>query len=166
MSCIGGPTKEIPLRVPYAFATQLAGMIDPKTNFSEIMSILKKTKHIPEDISEKDEKNLVIEFERARTWVEKYSPEQLINISNEKMNDLGEWKELFEKSIKIIQESDAPDDIQQKIYETTKELNLQMKDAFKTFYKILIGRERGPRLGTLIIALGKEKVIQRIKGVL
>ena len=37
-----------------------------------------------------------------------------------------------------------------------------MKDAFKAFYQVLIGKERGPRLGMLIIALGKEKVLARL----
>jgi len=50
-----------------------------------------------------------------------------------------------------------------RIYEIAKELNLEMKEAFKAFYLVLIGKERGPRLGTLIIALGKDKVIKRLE---
>jgi len=37
---------------------------------------------------------------------------------------------------------------------------------FMLLYKILIGKERGPKMGTLILAMGKEKCISRIKEVI
>jgi lysyl-tRNA synthetase class 1 len=152
------------LRVPYSVATQIAGMINPNTNFDEIVATLKKTGHIPEKISSDEEKNLLKEFTRARNWVETYSPQQLISFVDKiDANKFTEWKELFAKSIEAIQSTDSPEEIQQKIYEIAKELNLQMKDAFKAFYQALIDRERGPRLGTLIIVLGKDKVISRLE---
>jgi len=163
MSVIGEPPKEMPLRVPYSYAAQLAGMMDPKENFSQILESLVKTKHVPKEISKEEEEKLQIEFTKARAWVETYSPDKLINFA-EKIDTsaFSEYKELFSKSISIIEKEESPDEIQQGIYEVAKELELQMKDAFKAFYQVLIGKERGPRLGMLIIALGKEKVLARL----
>jgi len=164
MSIIGEVKKEMPLRVPYSFAAQLAGMMNPKDNFSEILEVMKKTEHIPKKISKEEKETLLLEFTRARAWVETYSQEQLITfVENIDVNNFSEYKELFTKAITAIKENDSPDKIQQRIYELAKELNLEMKEAFKAFYLVLIGKERGPRLGTLIIALGKDKVIKRLE---
>ncbi len=163
MSVIGKTKKDAPTRIPYSFATQIAGIINPNEGFSEILGLLKKTKHI-EKISKENEENLKKEFVRARNWVEKYNSQNLITFNaNVNVKEFSEFKELFSKSAQAIKSKETQDDIQQAIYEIAKELKIEMNDAFKVFYQLLIGKERGPRLGTLIMALGKEKVIKRLK---
>ncbi len=49
-------------------------------------------------------------------------------------------------------------DIHNLVFETAKELNIPPSTVFKNLYSSLLGKERGPKLGKLIFAIGPEKV--------
>ena len=51
-------------------------------------------------------------------------------------------------------------------YRAGKENELDLKSWFKLLYALLTGNASGPRLGTLLAMLGKEKAIEKIEGVL
>jgi lysyl-tRNA synthetase class 1 len=53
--------------------------------------------------------------------------------------------------------------IQTVIFTNAKENNIEPKDFFRLFYKILINAERGPRLGNYIVDLGIRNVINKIE---
>jgi lysyl-tRNA synthetase class 1 len=53
--------------------------------------------------------------------------------------------------------------IQTIIFTNAKENNIEPKDFFRVFYKILINAERGPRLGNYIVDLGIRNVINKIE---
>ncbi len=53
--------------------------------------------------------------------------------------------------------------IQTVIFTNAKENNIEPKDFFRLFYKILINAERGPRLGNYIVDLGIKNVINKIE---
>jgi lysyl-tRNA synthetase class 1 len=162
LSTIGKPAEKMPLQVPYAIATQISGMINPKENFEEIIGVLQKTKHLPKTITEEEKTKLLKEFERARNWVEDYAPEQKITFAEQiNKNEFTAYKEFFKKTLEAIKKEENAEEIQQQIYETAKTLKIALPDAFKACYKALIAKERGPRLGTLILSLGKQKCENR-----
>jgi lysyl-tRNA synthetase class 1 len=74
--------------------------------------------------------------------------------SNKKNNGKKEGEE---------EEEDLNQKIQTIIYTKSKENNIQPKDFFKLFYKILINAERGPRLGNYIVDLGIKNVVNKIE---
>jgi lysyl-tRNA synthetase class 1 len=53
--------------------------------------------------------------------------------------------------------------IQTILFTNAKENNIEPKDFFRIFYKILINAERGPRLGNYIVDLGIRNVINKIE---
>ncbi|QQG44753.1 MAG: lysine--tRNA ligase [Candidatus Roizmanbacteria bacterium] len=55
------------------------------------------------------------------------------------------------------------DDIQQVVFETLKQNNFQPKEVFSVFYKLLIGRDAGPKAADLILNFGLDKVIKRLR---
>src|SRR5215216_170166 len=60
------------------------------------------------------------------------------------------------------QDTDAlSQEIQTVIFTNAKENNIEPKDFFRLFYKILINAERGPRLGNYIVDLGIRNVINK-----
>jgi lysyl-tRNA synthetase class 1 len=59
----------------------------------------------------------------------------------------------------IKKESDAKT-LQTSIFEIARRNGLEPKQFFTLLYKILVGAERGPRLGPYIIDVGKEKVAE------
>ena len=50
-------------------------------------------------------------------------------------------------------------------YQVSKKLEINPQDFFKSAYKVLLNREKGPKLAPFILALGKEKVIRLFEGV-
>ena len=50
-------------------------------------------------------------------------------------------------------------------YNVSKKLELNPQDFFKAAYKVLLNKERGPKLAPFILALGKEKVVKLFEGV-
>jgi lysyl-tRNA synthetase class 1 len=62
------------------------------------------------------------------------------------------------------QDADAlSQNIQTIIFTNAKENNIEPKDFFRLFYKILINADRGPRLGNYIVDLGIRNVIDKIE---
>ena len=57
-------------------------------------------------------------------------------------------------------------ELQSATYRAGKENELDLKSWFKSLYALLTGNASGPRLGTLLAMLGKEKAIEKIEGVL
>ena len=49
------------------------------------------------------------------------------------------------------------------IYDIAENQHLPTKIAFQTFYQILLGQEKGPRLGYFLSSLDKQFVMARIK---
>ena len=48
-------------------------------------------------------------------------------------------------------------------YAICSETGIDNKEFFKAAYKVLINKERGPRLASFILAIDKEKVIKLLK---
>ncbi len=60
--------------------------------------------------------------------------------------------------IEQLNESMGPLEIHNFVYEFAKSKNVQPRDLFQQLYLTLIGKNRGPRLGKLIYAIGVKKV--------
>jgi len=169
MSVIGKASKKEPLQVPYSFSAQIVQLLDLEKGFEKITALLKQTGHLEEKISSADKKKLLKQFNRAKTWVEKYAPEEvklsfLENLSDKEKSAMDEAARKLlpmvgERSVKLK----SADDIQQVIFETAKSNNVPPKQLFKAVYLALTGKESGPRAGLLILALGKERCIERLK---
>ncbi len=55
------------------------------------------------------------------------------------------------------------EDLQNSIYQIAKTNNVQPKDFFKILYQIILGTNRGPKIGPFIVDIGKEKVAKMIQ---
>ena len=56
-------------------------------------------------------------------------------------------------------EGDDPQEIQTIPFDLSRSFEVAPKDFFKTFYEVALGQERGPRFGTFIRLVGKDRVI-------
>jgi lysyl-tRNA synthetase class 1 len=57
------------------------------------------------------------------------------------------------------------DEIQNTVFKTLKEGDFAPRDVFKAFYKVVLGREFGPKAADLILEFGKDKIIKRLREV-
>lgn len=107
---------------------------------------------------------------KAKIWLKKYAPEEMkfevqkqvpknIELSEKEKKALHEVADLLKK--KDFDEKE----LYAKFFEVSKNFGIPPQDFFKAAYKVLLNKERGPKLAAFIIALGKEKVVGLFEGV-
>lgn len=164
--------KEVPerlIQVSFNTAFQWVQVFSPETDFENLLRVLKKVASLPENLSGEELKKLKNFLIRVKTWVDLFAPESfkvnkfLESLSPENMKSVSpEIKIGFKIVSELLSSLSEPDEIQQMVFDTAKELNVNQKNLFKALYNVLIGQDKGPKIGTLIFALGKEKVIKRL----
>lgn len=135
--------------------------------FQKIIEILFRTqKH---ELTEENKKLLKEKIICVKNWLQKYAlPEYKFAIQKELKEEVRQklteeqkkfLKILYEKFNKIDWSAEA---IHNAIHFTAKELGIEPKIAFSSLYFVILGKERGPRLGFFLSSLGKEWVIKRL----
>ncbi len=151
-------SKEIPEQAQFS---QCANTIQIAVgNVDRTIEILKKTGAISEG-TEKTRNRLRL----AQTWIEKYAPDQA------KFSIVKEMPQvevpanispiLAEISTKVGENTNG-EDLQSFIFNQAKTNNIPPKELFSTIYKLLIGRERGPKLGPFLSSLDSDFVQKRL----
>jgi lysyl-tRNA synthetase class 1 len=138
----------------------------PKIRFS----VLAQWVQMPNMKEEIKKQNLTEWAKYAKNWVEKYAPEsEKFEISKTLPDKAKELTDSQKKAlIKIADELSEKlngDEFQTRIYEIGKETGLNGKDTFSAIYKVLIGKDHGPKAGYLILSLDKEFVKKRFNEV-
>jgi lysyl-tRNA synthetase class 1 len=64
--------------------------------------------------------------------------------------------------VKILESEKDPEDLQNTIYNISKENNIPPKDFFMVLYQIILSANRGPKIGPFILDIGRKKVAQTI----
>ncbi|BAB60385.1 tRNA synthetase Lys [Thermoplasma volcanium GSS1] len=117
-----------------------------------------------------DESALYDEIKYAKNWLERYAPDNV----KFKLLAIDEKAELSDQDrailSKFLEVSNSmawdSNEIHSTVHNVAKDLGIGPDAAFSTFYKVFIGKERGPRLGYFLFNLGKDFTIARIKSVL
>ncbi|MBI2598437.1 MAG: lysine--tRNA ligase [Candidatus Diapherotrites archaeon] len=160
--------KKIPVQVPFSFCVLLCQIFDPKTELGAIEKVLLETGHVGKKLSAGEKKILLARLLRVKNWVEKYAPQEFRIKFVESIADLDLKKVspkvfsvlLFVKS--VVEKANSPQEVQQGIFDVAKEYSLEPKELFSSLYYVFLGKERGPKLGSLVFAIGKEKIIKRL----
>tara|TARA_Y100000310_G_C20693629_1_gene823985 strand:- start:1196 stop:2800 length:1605 start_codon:yes stop_codon:yes gene_type:complete len=151
--------KSIKKPVPVAFS-QLAMVAQVFPNEKDAINILEKTGHYNKDFA----KEIKERFEKAKTWLDKYVPdEQKFTIQTELPKNLDltdKQKEALHRVAEILKKGSYNEDsLYNEFYTICKDMELPPKDLFQAGYKVLLDKERGPKLASLILAIGVDKVI-------
>ncbi len=110
----------------------------------------------------------------AKNWLLKYNPDEAITLNS--TPNIGYWEKMSEKErgqvIKLREELEKRAnagiaELEALVYEIPKspelseeELKKVQREFFKNVYNLLISKDTGPRLGTFLWAIDKEKVLQ------
>jgi len=111
-----------------------------------------------------NEEKLKVRIKCAKNWLEKYADDQFkFSVQKSKVN-LSEFSELEQKVLKMLKEkiekSGNEDELTSNLFEIPKETGIDPKDFFKLCYKVIIKKERGPKLASFIMEVGKDKVLK------
>jgi lysyl-tRNA synthetase class 1 len=142
------PSQHIPYRLLVELAT-----IAPKENAEEYISKrlldYRAVKEIDQDVR--------MRIALSRNWAREFSlPETEIEM------DETQRKAVHEFALQVGSLHD-PEKLQALIFETARGGGIEPRDFFKTLYHILLGSDRGPKLGPYIRDLGPEKVAEKLR---
>ncbi|MCS7134683.1 MAG: lysine--tRNA ligase [Candidatus Pacearchaeota archaeon] len=162
------------------FSSIIHGKIpeERNANFRQVASFgqvvqgnLEELKKIFERLGQKyKEKYLKIRFEKSQNWIKNFMPELAIRVREtpnysyyEKLKK--EEKEQLKRFVDEMEKYWSLEKLTWFIYEipkksemTEEEKKKAQRNFFKIIYNMLIDKDTGPRLPTLLMALGKEKV--------
>ena len=104
----------------------------------------------------------------ARVYIEKYAPDsEKFSVQKELPNTAKELsdtqKELLQKIASEMDSVEDAESFQTRIYDIGKELGLNGKETFAAIYKVLIGKDHGPKAAWLILSLDKKFVEKRFE---
>ncbi|MDO8427952.1 MAG: lysine--tRNA ligase [Candidatus Diapherotrites archaeon] len=171
LSLLEKPSEKMPAQISFGFATLLAQILDPKKDINKLEEILLTSGHVKEKLAESDKHKFSEKLLRCQYWIEKYAQEQSkIKFQENPSQEFtafatNEIKKCILSLSEKMQTKQTAEEIQQMVFETAKGNNIQPKDLFKALYLLLINKDRGPKIGTLIHAFGIEKVKQAFRKV-
>ncbi len=156
----------VPLPFDYAMVASLAQLFEQD---KDLIESLVHAGLLSKKLGKPEKEALLERIKHARAWVEKHAPEeakisflQQVSEKEKKAMDPGARK-LLPRVAGQIAFLDSADGIQQAVFDIAKSVGVSPKHLFKSIYLALTGKEAGPRAGLLILALGKEKCIKRLK---
>ncbi|MEM4616498.1 MAG: lysine--tRNA ligase [Archaeoglobaceae archaeon] len=127
-------------------------------DLEKVLEILERNGYKRDLIFEDVERRL----KYCKVWLEKYAPSNLkFELIKGKVELSDEEKRFIERYSQRLEETMNADEIHTLVYEVAKELGIDANKAFKAIYKILVGKEQGPRVGYFIKSLGVEWVKKR-----
>lgn len=156
------------VQIPVDYST-IATLIPLFKDDANLFTQLFSAGLFPKNFSGKEKDALIERIKMARAWLEKYAPQEfklsfLEILSDEVKNVMNvSARKLLPVVAKKLEGIDSADEIQQAIFNEAKANDVKPKQLFKVIYLALTGKESGPRAGLLILALGKEKCLQRFK---
>jgi lysyl-tRNA synthetase class 1 len=149
--------------VPYSHLVTIAQV---KPTYEGVKEILERNGQL-KGLSPEWEENLKVNVLAVRSWVKDYAPDEFVFAIQESLPkvELDEKeKELLRKLSACLAEGDwAAEKLHSTIHETGKALGLDAARTFGAVYKVILGKQKGPRMGYFLQSLKKDWVLERLK---
>ncbi len=153
------PSKQ-PYRVPYRHLVNLVQIYTDTEHIWHLVSGNDRTEH--------DKRSFETRVEQVSYWLKKFAPDMVkFSILESSPDvDLSEDETEFLKNYLdrlTLKETWTPEWLHQTVHEAAEETDIPKGKAFRSFYKIFIGKSRGPKLGRFLAQLDRKFVIDRLK---
>lgn len=159
MAQLGEPEK--PVNLPFSHAVLVAQIFKAE---DDRVASLGRSGHY----SEEQREELLRRMEFAERWAKRYAPVDA-RISLEKdasavKSKLTEGQRRFLSALADeLRKENTADEIQNQIYKLAESIGLPKDKAFEAVYLAILGRNRGPKAGSLIASLDVEWTRARLK---
>lgn len=165
------PSKEMPLQIPYTFAMVLVQVVPRGEKWmDEIIWRLMKTGHLKSKPCEEEIEKIKIVMDRAKYYIEKYAPENMkiriidkVPVEIIDSISIGEREFLKTLAEKIEIKKPTPKEFEAEIVENARKMGIDVKRAFQVLYRVILGKDSGPRLAPFILSLNEEFIVKRLK---
>lgn len=111
-----------------------------------------------EKLTEIDKTAVSLRVKYANIWLERFAEKMYTRRVDIKKELSDKQKELLQVLAKELKEEMSGDEIQNFIYNKGKGIGLKPSETFQAVYRVLLGKDQGPKAGVLIKDLGVEKV--------
>ncbi|MDP3734330.1 MAG: lysine--tRNA ligase, partial [Nanoarchaeota archaeon] len=118
--------------------------------------------------NEHDRKRVRVRAECAKNWLQLYAPEEFTFAVQEKsVHPVTEsQRKMLHALAEKLEEREWTDvDLHEEIYILCKNYDLEPKDFFTLAYRVLINKDKGPRLASFILEIGRKKVASLLQKV-
>jgi lysyl-tRNA synthetase class 1 len=156
--------EKLPVQVPYGHLVNLVQMAD---DFEGVLKILERTGYL-EGATEADIAAIKRRADSAKYWLDGGYADEKYRFSVAKEMPAVELSAdekafLADLAAKLEAAEWGSDAISTAISEAGSASPIGNKNAFKVMYKILIQKERGPRLANFLASMDKDFVVGRVK---
>ncbi len=168
LSHVGKIPKRIPPQISLSQASLLVQIFEDE---KKILESLKDTGQLPDDAIKSETDYVKERLMFAKKWVEEFADEQYKFILQHKIPDNIELSGQQKTALHIIaaklmtQKWDEKTLFNEFYHIAKEEVKMETSDLFKAAYKVLLNKERGPKLAPFILLLGKEKVAKMFEKV-
>ena len=161
LSYIGKIQKNIPYQASFRHLTMLL-----QINELDIDRTISYCDH--ELKNEHDKKRLRQRAQCAINWLNKYAPEDYkFTVQSKCQVTLAdeEKKILHQLADKLSEKEWTDKDLHEEIYVLCKNNDFPTKDFFKLAYNVIVNKDKGPKLASFILEIGRERVAKLFKSV-
>jgi lysyl-tRNA synthetase class 1 len=162
LSQIESLLKNKPQALPYR---HLVTLTQSKDGNDEIIATLRRTGYL-KNLDENGQKRLEIRTSCIEEWLENHAPESVKFVIQEKppeiefnKEDLERINQLKEKMSKV---GWTPDEIHDSFYELQEANKTPAKEYFRIMYSVILGKEKGPRLGFFLATMKRDFITERL----
>jgi len=131
-----------------------------RTSFRHLITLVQTGKKTDKKGKERSEK--------VKNWLGKYAPDSFKFEVQKKIKFpfKGKEKEALIELKKILKTKKlTEEELFNEFYEICEKVSIKNKEFFRAAYLAIIGKEKGPRLASLILIIGKEKVVKLLEQV-
>ncbi|MGQ9719599.1 MAG: lysine--tRNA ligase [Nitrososphaerales archaeon] len=141
------PKERPDQHIPYKMLVQMASIAPKTSRLDYILNRLYSYKMVKESTQD-----LVKRIELASNWAEDF------RVVEKKKLALTEDEKIALRGLaELIKKVEDAEKIQTEVFELARRHGIEPPILFRTVYQILIGSERGPRLGRYIVDIGREE---------
>jgi lysyl-tRNA synthetase class 1 len=157
-----GPTPNTrPASLDFSFASLIAQVYDPETRLGEAREALDRSQVMAGQVATDEEVGRRLTF--GLNWVRMFVPESALAIATDPDPELAaaltpdETEALRELAAAMDSDPD-PDAIQSAVFRVARDKGMKPGRLFRILYRLIVGRDSGPRFGSLVAALGTGRV--------
>ena len=151
-----------PLDIPFTLCTTMSQIL-PDLDAGRIEEKLKALEYTDFDL-ERLRRRLVL----SRNWVGSFGPDNLRFTLLSEEASRQEYEKLKEKQkeglrrlVDEVGKGLTPEQLHKRIYETARSIDLKPDMLFEAIYGVLIGKNRGPKAASFILALDRDFIGRR-----
>ena len=150
------PPEEPEVHVPFNLMINLAQVAPPGNEAAFMKAKLEEYEYFKDT-----DKGIDDRIQRALNWITEVEDEERVAIE---LSDI--QRQIVQGIIDELRTAKDVEAYQGSIFTVTKALDLKARDVFPVVYRILLGKERGPRFGPYVGLVGKDSVIKSLESAL